>query len=109
MNDFNKKVFATNLRYYMDKKGIDRNKLCEDTGFGYSTVSEWLQAKKFPRINKIEALAVYFGVSKSDLIEEHKDERRNALIRKVQQIPDSEISRAEAVLSAVFDDVDKHE
>lgn len=109
MNDFNKKVFATNLRYYMDKKGIDRNKLCEDTGFGYSTVSEWLQAKKFPRINKIETLAIYFGISKSDLIEEHKNERRSSLLKKVEQIPDSEIARAEAVLSAMFDDVSKHE
>ena len=109
MNDFNKKVFATNLRYFMDKKGIDRNKLCEDTGFGYSTVSEWLQAKKFPRINKIETLAIYFGISKSDLIEEHKNERRSSLLKKVEQIPDSEIARAEAVLSAMFDDVSKHE
>lgn len=107
MNDFNKKIFAKNLQYYMDKKGVDRQQLSDDTGFGYSTVSEWLQAKKYPRINKIEALAIYFGVSKSDLIEDHADERRNALINKVKQIPESEIPRAEAVLSAVFDDVDK--
>ena len=93
----------------MDKKGVDRSQLCEDTGFGYSTVSEWLHAKKYPRINKIEALAVYFGVSKSDLIEEHTDERRSSLLKKVEQIPDSEIARAEAVLSAMFDDVSKHE
>lgn len=109
MSDFNKKIFAKNLQYYMDKKGVDRYQLSEDTGFGYSTVSEWLQAKKFPRINRIEALAIYFGVSKSDLIEEHADERRSALIKKIEQIPESEVPRAEAIFNAVFDDTNKHE
>ena len=107
MSEINKKIFAKNLQYYMDKNNIDRNKLCEDTGFGYSIVSEWLNAKKYPRIDKIEKLANYFEVPKSYLIEEHTDDRRSALIKKVEQIPDSEIARAEAVLNAVFDDVDK--
>lgn len=113
MNNFNKKIFAQNLQYYMDKKGIDRNQLCADVGFGYSTVSEWLNANKYPRIDKIEKLSDYFGIPKSYLIEEHKiestpaDKRRSALIKKVEQIPDSEIARAEAVLSAMFDDIDK--
>jgi repressor LexA len=50
--------------------GIDRNQLCETLGFKYSTVSEWLSAKKYPRMDKIEQLAEYFGVKKSDLIED---------------------------------------
>lgn len=113
MNDFNKKILAQNLKYYMKKKGIKRNALCAGTGFGYSTVSEWINGKKYPRIDKIEKLANFFEVPKSYLIEEHKDkstptdERRSALIKKVEQLPDSEIERAEAVLSAVFDSVDK--
>lgn len=108
MSEINKKIFAKNLHYYMDKNNIDRNKLCEETGLGYSTVSEWLNANKYPRIDKIEILANYFGIPKSYLIEEHTVNRRSALIKKVEQIPDSEIPRAEAVLSAVFDDVDEH-
>lgn len=113
MNEFNKKIFAKNLQYYMDKKGVDRSQLCADVEFGYSTVSEWLNANKYPRIDKIEKLANYFNIPKSYLIEEHNDEsaptddRRSALIKRVEQIPDSEIARAEAVLSAMFDDVDK--
>ena len=71
MSEENSKIiFAHNLQYYMSKQGIDRNKLCENLGFKYSTVSEWLQGKKYPRIDKIETLANYFGIQKSDLIEE---------------------------------------
>ena len=70
MSDDNKIIFAKNLKYYMDTKNIDRNKLCEDLGFKYSTVSEWLAANKYPRIDKIEKIASYFGISKSEIIEE---------------------------------------
>lgn len=66
----NNTILAKNLSYYMAEKGIDRNQLCYDLGFKYSTVSEWLSAKKYPRMDKIEMLSAYFGVLKSDLIED---------------------------------------
>ncbi|HFI0816163.1 TPA: XRE family transcriptional regulator [Streptococcus suis] len=66
----NKDIFSKNLKYYMDKKGIDRNQLCSDLDLKYMTVSDWINAKTYPRIDKIESLANYFGINKSDLIEE---------------------------------------
>ena len=68
----NKKVFAKNLSYYMSKYNVDRQALCNALGFKYSTVSEWLAANKYPRIDKIEMLANYFNIQKSDLIEEQE-------------------------------------
>ena len=35
----------------------------------YSTLSDWINGNKYPRIDKIEILANYFGIEKSDLIE----------------------------------------
>ncbi len=66
----NKQIFATNLKRLMDEEKVDRNQLCSNLNFKYSTVSEWLSAKKYPRIDKIEKLANFFGVQKSDLIED---------------------------------------
>ena len=37
---------------------------------------DWINAVTYPRIGKIEAMASYFGVLKSDLIEEKTEERR---------------------------------
>lgn len=68
----NKTVFAENLKRYMRIHRIDRNQLCSALDLKYTTVSEWLSGKKYPRIDKIELLANYFGVQKSDLIEERK-------------------------------------
>lgn len=67
----NKITFANNLIYYMKINNIDRYKLCDDLGFKYPTVSDWLQGKKYPRIDKIEMIANYFHIKKSDLIENH--------------------------------------
>lgn len=65
----NKEVMSKNLKYYMDKKGVDRNQLCSDLDLKYMTVSDWINAKTYPRIDKVELLANYFGINKSDLIE----------------------------------------
>ena len=67
----NKQVLAYNLNNLMKSRGIDRNDLCEALNLKYSTVSEWLSANKYPRIDKIELLANYFKVQKSALIEEN--------------------------------------
>lgn len=85
----NKQIFADNLSYYMKKKKVDRNRLCEDLGFKYSTVSEWLSAKKYPRIDSIEKMANYFGIVKSQLIEKNEPSNISAVIPsdKIYKIP----------------------
>lgn len=85
----NKQILADNLAYYMKKKNVDRNRFCEDLGFKYSTVSEWLSAKKYPRIDSIEKMANYFGIVKSQLIEKHEPFNISAVIpsNKIYQIP----------------------
>ena len=66
----NKEIFAKNLAYYLEKSGRDQKVVAEVVGVAPSTFNEWMKAKKYPRIDKIEMLANYFGVLKSDLIEE---------------------------------------
>jgi len=73
---WSKEVFAKNLRYYMERKGISQKELAEIVGVSAPTVNDWLKAKKYPRIDKIEIMANYFGILKSDLIEEKTDEHR---------------------------------
>lgn len=65
----NKEIFANNLSFYMKQKGVDRNTLCTDLDLKYTTVRDWLKGITYPRIGKIELLANYFNINKSDLIE----------------------------------------
>lgn len=66
----NKDIFSKNLKMYMEDKDISRTQLAEILDTPYSTLSDWVNGKKYPRIDKIELLANYFGIDKSDLIEE---------------------------------------
>ena len=66
----NKSVFASNLQKYMDMNNKSRRDLSEALGISYYTVTDWVKGKKFPRMDKVEMLADYFGILKSDLIEE---------------------------------------
>lgn len=71
----NKETMATNLSYYVARSGKTQKELAEIVGVAPSTFNDWMKAKKYPRIDKIELLADHFGILKSDLIEERKTER----------------------------------
>ena len=66
----NKQIMADNILYYMNINNKTRNDLCRDLGFKYTTLTGWLTAEKYPRIDKIEMMANYFGITKADLVEE---------------------------------------
>ena len=68
----NKAVFAANLKWYMEMKDVNQADVCRDLGFKTTAFSAWMTAKAYPRIDKIEKLANYFHISKSDLIESKK-------------------------------------
>lgn len=65
----NKEIMAQNIRYYMDQKHVTRNEMCSALGVKYTTLTDWVKGKSYPRIDKIELMANYFGISKSDLVE----------------------------------------
>ena len=66
----NKDILSKNLKKYIAKSGKDRRKIAEDLNLSYSTLTDWVNGNKYPRIDNIEKLADYFGISKSDLIED---------------------------------------
>lgn len=72
----NKSVFATNLKRYMALRGVSRKDLAKAINISYYTITDWVNGKKYPRMDKIEMLANYFGILKSDLIEEKSEEHR---------------------------------
>jgi transcriptional regulator with XRE-family HTH domain len=57
----------------MELKGVSRNDICNALGISYFTVSDWVNGKKYPRMDKVEMLANYFGIQKSDLIEDQQE------------------------------------
>ena len=86
---------------YLQRSGKSQREMAELVGVSSSTFNEWLKAKKYPRIYKIEFLANYFGILKSDLIEEADDKKSSldelvltegekALIKLLRRVPAAE-------------------
>lgn len=90
----NKDIFAKNLQHYIERSGKDRRELADIWGFPYSTLTEWINGRKYPRIDKIEIMANYFGILKSDLIEEKTIENSPVEMaeRHVEMIMDEDLN-----------------
>ncbi len=66
----NKEIFAKNLTYYLNLWDKEQKEVAEYVGVSRASFNDWVKGKNYPRIDKIEKLARYFGILKSDLIEE---------------------------------------
>jgi transcriptional regulator with XRE-family HTH domain len=73
----NKEIFSKNLKYYMELNNKTRIDVCRDLDLPYTTFAEWYNGNIYPRIDKIELLARYFGIEKSDLIENKEQQNNN--------------------------------
>lgn len=69
----NKKIMGNNIQYYMDLKGINRKDFAKALNVPYSSVTEWINGISYPRIDKIQMMADYFGIEKADLVENRRD------------------------------------
>lgn len=68
----NKKIMGDNISYYMKLNNKTRIDLSNDLNIPYTTITDWINGNKYPRIDKIETLANYFRIEKSNLVEERK-------------------------------------
>ncbi len=75
----NKDIMARNIQYYMELNHKTRNEVCEALNIKYTTFTDWIKGNTYPRIDKIELMANYFGIQKSDLVEKHLQNTSNTV------------------------------
>ena len=73
-DDKYKQIFSKNLRYYMSLNNKEQIDLINDLGLNKSAVSTWCNGTRLPRMDKVNMLAEYLGISRSDLIEARSSE-----------------------------------
>ena len=69
-----KKIFSKNLAYYLEKSGKSQKEVAQAIGVIPQTFNTWCTGQSIPRMGSVQALADYFGIGKSDLIEEKSDQ-----------------------------------
>ena len=83
----NKEVMAKNISKYMKMSNMSRRDLSEKLDVAYTTVTDWINAKNYPRIDKIEMMANMWGVQKSDLVEDGQRVNNNHIVVPTINIP----------------------
>ncbi len=105
--------FAQNLKNIMQKRNKTQSDLVKDLSFRQATVSDWLNGKKYPRMDKVEKLANYLGVSINELLMQSVPEppvpalqltdQEKSMIKKYRQLNADGKSRVDYVLNMEFD------
>lgn len=65
-----RKILANNLQSLLNSRGITQTDMARDLDLKETTVSSWMNAKKYPRIDSIQLMADYFNVPRSRITEE---------------------------------------
>lgn len=65
-----KDILAKNLNYYIERSGKNQTDIARELGIPEMTMSNWVKAKTYPRMDKLQLLADFFRIPRSFLTEE---------------------------------------
>ena len=83
-DDVQKKIFTKNLNSYIEQRGKTQLEIAKSIGVSPQTFNTWCKGIAIPRMGKVQALADYFHINKSDLIEEKKqDDETPAILQYI--------------------------
>lgn len=72
--DFNE-IFSKNLKHFLDLYEMTQAELAKRLGVGTTTVSEWYNGRKTPRMGKVDAMCEIFHCKRSDFLTENDESR----------------------------------
>ncbi|MCD7836115.1 MAG: helix-turn-helix domain-containing protein [Lachnospiraceae bacterium] len=86
--DFNE-IFSNRLRFYLSKNNMTQLELAKKLQVGTTSVYNWCNGIKTPRMDKVDAMCNLFGIMRRDLMEENNSQgvKINVLGRVAAGIP----------------------
>lgn len=81
-------IIARNISRQLEQKNKTQLELAEYIGVSQTTVSNWCRGEKMPRMKKLDMICDYFGISRSDLMEDElrKSDHSELTPRDTKQI-----------------------
>ena len=72
-------IFSKNLIRYLTESGRTQKEVADAIGVSAGTFCDYVKGRSYPRMDNVQKLAEYFGISKSDLVEERDIEKEKAM------------------------------
>lgn len=93
------KIIANNLRRLAYEKGVEQKEIAEAIGVSRTIVSQWMNANRTPRMDKVDALCKYFGCTRMDIMEPYGQKR------ETKEITDDQAELIRLTMTASADNV----
>lgn len=111
-----KKIFGKNLSRYVELSGKDQKDVAKELGYAPTTFNTWCVGKIIPSMGKVQKIADYFGIGKSDLLDDkysiesaienaklNKDEQSIRLLSYYSQLTNEQKDMIETMLKSLCD------
>lgn len=99
------KLVGLNITNLLILNNKTQREMCDHFKWPYSTVSSWCNGTRLPRMDKVDKMCEYFGVSRSEIL----DDRKKSFVRASISIPVYSRVAAGLPLEAVEDIIDREE
>lgn len=84
-SEHERNVFAERLNYYIGQSGKTQAQVAKDLGFNPTTLNMWCKAKSMPTSGKVQKIADYFHIGKSELTNENVDYTSTSAVLSAQE------------------------
>lgn len=71
------RIISRNLRRIASDANKTQADIARDLHINKATVSSWMNGTRVPRMDKVDLLASYFNVSRTDIMEEYSSKKRS--------------------------------
>ncbi len=86
MTDEERKIiFSRNLSKYVNQTGLSQKEIADRIKVSPQTFNTWMKGIALPRMGKIQLLADYFHINKSDLIDENRNSETSAPVKNKEE------------------------
>ncbi|TPR16681.1 helix-turn-helix domain-containing protein [Apilactobacillus timberlakei] len=86
-----RKILADNLNNCLNRYGKNRADVSRDLSIPEATVRSWFNGEKYPRIDKLQMLADYFHVYRSQLTDKHNASPKSKTLDLKEAIDNDEL------------------
>lgn len=81
-----KQIFANNLKRYVNASGKQQKEIANELGVAYQTFNGWCKAVSIPTMDKVQKIADYFHIGKTDLLDKPKENSKIYLSKEEENI-----------------------
>ncbi len=105
----NKDVFSANLEYYISLRDVTQRELAKAIGVTESSITDWITKRHYPRLDKIQLIAEFFGIQMTDLVEPRDSgkksvsEQEQIILDLFHQVPDEKREFLIKMIQAAID------